>query len=104
MLNYCFLGYINESGSLNLARFEKFLAALSEFETEQFRDQLDDIKWFESKTGRRRFGKKAELVSNTKLKIINVLNVSLNLESVDLSSVFISVFLLTNVYVKVKYF
>lgn len=63
VLNDWFLGYINESGSLNLERFEKFLAALSEFETEQFRDHLDDVKWFESKTGRRRFGKKDELVS-----------------------------------------
>lgn len=46
-------GYINESGTLKLDRFEKFMEKLSRLDLEQFNEQYADIKFFESKTGRR---------------------------------------------------
>ncbi|KYN27760.1 5'-3' exoribonuclease 1 [Trachymyrmex cornetzi] len=46
-------GYINEAGTLNLDRFEKFMERLSRLDVEQFNEQYADIKFFESKTGRR---------------------------------------------------
>ena len=45
-------GYINEGGTLNLDRFEKFMDALSQIDIEHFRDHLADLKYFEAKTGR----------------------------------------------------
>ncbi|MEE6500650.1 hypothetical protein FKM82_003869 [Ascaphus truei] len=44
-------GYINESGYLNLAHFEKYLAKLSAFDREHFSEIFVDLKWFESKVG-----------------------------------------------------
>ncbi|KAG7212279.1 hypothetical protein KM043_012607 [Ampulex compressa] len=46
-------GYINEAGTLNLNRFEKFMARLSRLDMQQFNEQYADLKYFESKTGRR---------------------------------------------------
>ncbi|KYM94136.1 PREDICTED: 5'-3' exoribonuclease 1 [Cyphomyrmex costatus] len=46
-------GYINEAGTLKLDRFEKFMEKLSRLDVEQFNEQYADIKFFESKTGRR---------------------------------------------------
>lgn len=46
-------GYINEAGTLNLERFEKFMGALSEIDMENFAEQFADLKYFEAKTGRR---------------------------------------------------
>ncbi|KAJ8687572.1 hypothetical protein QAD02_023366 [Eretmocerus hayati] len=46
-------GYINEAGKLNLERFEKFMAKLGEYDLEQFDEIYADLKFFESKTGRR---------------------------------------------------
>ncbi|CAM9801963.1 unnamed protein product [Lampetra planeri] len=46
-------GYINESGILNLPRFEKYLDALSKFDREHFNEVYVDLKWFEGKTGNR---------------------------------------------------
>ena len=43
-------GYINESGILNLPRFEKFLRALSVFDIAEFENDYDDMKWKLSKT------------------------------------------------------
>ncbi|XP_018322001.1 5'-3' exoribonuclease 1 isoform X2 [Agrilus planipennis] len=45
-------GYINESGTLNLERFEEFMKELAEIDIENFSDQYADLKWFEAKTGR----------------------------------------------------
>ncbi|ULU07534.1 hypothetical protein L3Y34_018919 [Caenorhabditis briggsae] len=42
-------GYINESGYLNLARFEKFLAQLSLNDKNCFMDKLEDDQFMESK-------------------------------------------------------
>uniref|UniRef100_G3TR92 5'-3' exoribonuclease n=1 Tax=Loxodonta africana TaxID=9785 RepID=G3TR92_LOXAF len=42
-------GYINESGHLNLPRFEKYLVKLSDFDREHFSEVFVDLKWFESK-------------------------------------------------------
>uniref|UniRef100_A0A1E1XLQ0 5'-3' exoribonuclease 1 n=1 Tax=Amblyomma sculptum TaxID=1581419 RepID=A0A1E1XLQ0_AMBSC len=42
-------GYINESGKLNLERFEKFLTRLSQFDYEKFTDVQADQKFMESK-------------------------------------------------------
>lgn len=47
------LGYINEFGNLNLERFEKFMAALAAIDMEHFSGQYADLKYFQSKTGRR---------------------------------------------------
>ncbi|XP_033221729.1 5'-3' exoribonuclease 1 isoform X2 [Belonocnema kinseyi] len=46
-------GYINEAGTLNLERFEKFMERLSLFDVEQFGEAYADLKYFEGKTGRR---------------------------------------------------
>lgn len=46
-------GYINESGSLNLGRFQTFMESLSRIDIESFSDQYADLKYFEAKTGRR---------------------------------------------------
>lgn len=45
-------GYLNESGTLNLKRFETFLHALSGFDLEIFRETYDDMVYLESKTGK----------------------------------------------------
>lgn len=47
---------MNEDGHLNLARFEKFLAALSEKEFERFDDIYSDSKWLEGKKAQRTAG------------------------------------------------
>ncbi|EZA57402.1 hypothetical protein DMN91_008681 [Ooceraea biroi] len=46
-------GYINEAGTLKLDRFEKFMEKLSRLDVEQFNEYYTDLKFFESKTGRR---------------------------------------------------
>ncbi|XP_071639281.1 5'-3' exoribonuclease 1 [Temnothorax longispinosus] len=46
-------GYINEAGTLQLDRFEKFMEKLSRLDVEQFNEHYADIKFFENKTGRR---------------------------------------------------
>ncbi|XP_059849758.1 5'-3' exoribonuclease 1 isoform X1 [Hypanus sabinus] len=46
-------GYINEGGTLNLERFEKYLLKLSEFDREHFSEVFVDLKWFESKVGKK---------------------------------------------------
>ncbi|XP_012226430.1 5'-3' exoribonuclease 1 [Linepithema humile] len=46
-------GYINEAGTLKLDRFEKFMEKLSRLDLEQFNEHYADLKFFESKTGRR---------------------------------------------------
>ena len=42
-------GNINEAGKINLARLEKYLAALAEVEFEIFQDNHADLKYFEAK-------------------------------------------------------
>ncbi len=44
-------GYLNENGTLNLARFEKYITKLAEHDVEQFRDNYADLKWLEGKLG-----------------------------------------------------
>ncbi|XP_052738346.1 5'-3' exoribonuclease 1 [Bicyclus anynana] len=46
-------GYINESGDLNLVRFEIFMQELAKIDKEKFQDTYADLKYFEGKTGRR---------------------------------------------------
>jgi len=46
-------GYLNENGQLHLGRLEIFLQTLSEFDLEIFRETYDDMKYMESKTGRK---------------------------------------------------
>ncbi|XP_011151267.1 5'-3' exoribonuclease 1 isoform X2 [Harpegnathos saltator] len=48
-----FEGYINETGTLNLNRFEKFMERLSRLDVKQFNEHYADLKYFESKTGRK---------------------------------------------------
>ncbi|KAA0203217.1 hypothetical protein HAZT_HAZT005595 [Hyalella azteca] len=42
-------GYLNEGGTLNLARFEKFMAKLAEYDRENFSDLNADLQYFNSK-------------------------------------------------------
>ncbi|XP_066903342.1 5'-3' exoribonuclease 1 [Halyomorpha halys] len=46
-------GYINDYGTLNLERFEKYLTKLAEIELDNFRDIQADIKYLESKSGKK---------------------------------------------------
>ncbi|KAL4710442.1 hypothetical protein ACJJTC_008844 [Scirpophaga incertulas] len=46
-------GYINESGTLNLLRFEMFMQELAKIDIEKFQHVYADLKYFESKTGRK---------------------------------------------------
>ncbi|KZC09221.1 5'-3' exoribonuclease 1 [Dufourea novaeangliae] len=46
-------GYINETGTLRLDRFEKFMERLSRFDFIQFAEYSAVLKYLESKTGRR---------------------------------------------------
>ncbi|XP_048250324.1 5'-3' exoribonuclease 1-like isoform X3 [Haliotis rufescens] len=46
-------GYLNEGGHLNLRRFEKYLEALAKFDIEKFSDQFTDMKWMESRLGKK---------------------------------------------------
>ncbi|KAK5646017.1 hypothetical protein RI129_004481 [Pyrocoelia pectoralis] len=50
-------GYINESGILNLSRFETFIQELSNIDITHFSEKYADLKWFESK---RLAGKRTE--------------------------------------------
>ncbi|KAM5292537.1 5'-3' exoribonuclease 1 isoform 2-T2 [Ctenodactylus gundi] len=65
-------GYINESGHLNLPRFEKYLVKLSDFDREHFSEVFVDLKWFESKVGNKYLneaaGAAAEEAKNCKEK------------------------------------
>ena len=42
-------GYLNEGGKLHLARFEKFMIKLTEFELETFQETYADLKYFRGK-------------------------------------------------------
>lgn len=44
------LGYINEGGSLNLERFQKYMEKLAAFDFEQFKEYSADLKYFEAKS------------------------------------------------------
>lgn len=54
-------GYINEAGRLHLERFEIFIQELSRIDIENFSEKYADLKWFESKTGRR-FNEKTKVI------------------------------------------
>jgi 5'-3' exoribonuclease 1 len=47
-------GYINENGQLNLPRFEKFMERLALIDYENFNDIYADVKWLESRHGRKK--------------------------------------------------
>jgi 5'-3' exonuclease len=61
--SFCVAGYINEGGTLNLERFQKYMERLSEFDIEQFRETYADLKYFQGKTGRRLGSKERYSVS-----------------------------------------
>ena len=46
-------GYLNEDGKLNLSRFQKYLNGLTDIDIDNFSDTYADLKYFESKTGRK---------------------------------------------------
>ncbi|XP_067851147.1 5'-3' exoribonuclease 1 isoform X3 [Heptranchias perlo] len=56
-------GYINEGGTLNLEHFEKYLMKLSEFDREHFSEIFVDLKWFESKVGKKYLNEAAGLAA-----------------------------------------
>ena len=47
-------GYINENGLLNLPRFEKFMERLAQIDYDHFNDIYADVKWLESRHGRKK--------------------------------------------------
>jgi 5'-3' exoribonuclease 1 len=61
--SFCAAGYINEGGTLNLERFQKYMERLSAFDLEQFRETYADLKYFQGKTGRRLGSKERYSVS-----------------------------------------
>jgi hypothetical protein len=61
--SFCGSGYINEGGTLNLERFQKYMEKLSAFDFEQFRETYADLKYFQGKTGRRLGSKERHSVS-----------------------------------------
>lgn len=52
-MSYIFLGYINEAGTLNLTRFEKFMEKLSNIDLENFEEVKEDLLYMEAKTGKK---------------------------------------------------
>ena len=46
-------GYLNENGKLNLFRFQKYINQLKDIDIDNFNDTYADLKYFESKTGRK---------------------------------------------------
>ncbi|XP_029470943.1 5'-3' exoribonuclease 1 isoform X2 [Rhinatrema bivittatum] len=80
-------GYINESGHLNLARFEKYLIKLSDFDREHFSEIFVDLKWFESKIGNKYLneaaGKAAEEARSHKQNKLQAEEDSLCLAALD---------------------
>lgn len=44
------LGYINEAGTLNLSRFEKFMVKLSEIDHQHYEEMYEDLKYLEGKS------------------------------------------------------
>ena len=48
---------MNDGGTLNLKRFEKFMGALAENEMDRFDDIYSDSKWLEGKTASKQKGK-----------------------------------------------
>ncbi|XP_063901508.1 5'-3' exoribonuclease 1 isoform X2 [Zophobas morio] len=46
-------GYINEAGTLNLERFEKFMKKLANIDQKNFEETQDDLLYMERKTGRK---------------------------------------------------
>lgn len=60
-------GYLNENGHLNLARFEKYLEKLAEFDREHFSEVFVDLKWFESKVGNKYLNEAAGLAAEEEL-------------------------------------
>ncbi|XP_070609455.1 5'-3' exoribonuclease 1 isoform X3 [Erythrolamprus reginae] len=65
-------GYINESGHLNLLRFEKYLIKLSEFDREHFNEIFVDLKWFESKVGNKYLNEAAGIAAEESKKQKNL--------------------------------
>ncbi|TST47708.1 5'-3' exoribonuclease 1 [Bagarius yarrelli] len=65
--DWILMGYLNENGFLNLARFEKYLEKLAEFDREHFSDVFVDLKWFESKVGNKYVNEAAGLAAEEEL-------------------------------------
>lgn len=61
--SYLILGYINEGGTLRLDRFQKYLEKLAAFDFEQFKEISADLRYLESKTGRKAGGRERHSVS-----------------------------------------
>ena len=47
-------GYIKENGQLNLLRFEKLMERLASIDYDHFNDIYADVKWLESRHGRKK--------------------------------------------------
>ena len=56
-------GYLNEDGKLNLTRFQTYLNELTKIDIEHFNDTYADLKYFESKTGRKLVQRKLDNTS-----------------------------------------
>jgi 5'-3' exoribonuclease 1 len=47
------VGYVNEAGTLNLERFEKFMKKLADIDMKNFVETQDDLLYMKMKTGRK---------------------------------------------------
>jgi hypothetical protein len=63
--DFSFTGYMNCGGILQVARFEKFLAALAEKEMDRFEDIYSDAKWLEGKTAKKVYEGGPKIVTDT---------------------------------------
>jgi 5'-3' exoribonuclease 1 len=87
-------GYLNENGFLNLHRFQKYLNELSNIDIDNFNDINADLKYFESKTGRKLFRRELEDTSaffetnieNNGSNVSNVCDLIPQKEVIDLRS------------------
>ncbi|KAL1116455.1 hypothetical protein AAG570_004928 [Ranatra chinensis] len=74
-------GYINDGGTLNLSNFEGYLRKLAEYDLDQFREIQADIKYFETKTGRKILQEGMDDVDNS---MVNYRSDTMNEELQDL--------------------
>ena len=73
-----FSGYLQEKGTINLARLEVYLKAVAQNDIDNFQDSYADIKWLESKQGG---NEEAAAAKHSKLKKVS----SPSLKSLGLS-------------------
>ncbi|XP_054164926.1 5'-3' exoribonuclease 1-like [Oppia nitens] len=66
-------GYLNDNGTLNLQRFQKYINELKNVDIDNFNDTWADLKYFESKTGRKLFNRNEEPNTSRAAAVSNLL-------------------------------